>query len=400
MARIVVGITGGIAAFKSIEVIRQLCELGHDVKVVPTKNALRFVGKASLEAISHNSVEDELFTDVADVKHVALAAWAELIVVAPATASFMARTVSGVADDLLGNTLLAAKVPTLIAPAMHTNMWFNEATVQNTNTLRQRGYTVLEPATGRLTGGDSGVGRLPDPSEIVASASALLNSQDLAGVRFLVTAGGTQEPIDPVRFIGNRSSGKQGLAIAREANRRGAIVHLVAANVDGDLSEFAQLTRVQDASALHSIVISSLAHTDVLVMAAAVADFRVESPASTKIKKTDVSQGLDLRLIQNPDILASAVTHSRQEQLPVLSVGFAAETASNDADLLRLAQAKIVAKGCEILVANDVSGGKVFDSDENSTLILTASGSVVGASGSKTIVANQLLDVIVNERSV
>lgn len=400
MARIVVGITGGIAAFKSIEVIRQLCELGHDVKVVPTKNALRFVGKATLEAISHNSVDDELFTDVADVKHVALAAWADLIVVAPATASFMARTVSGVADDLLGNTLLAAKVPTLIAPAMHTNMWFNEATVQNTQTLRQRGYTVLEPATGRLTGGDSGVGRLPEPSVIVANVIALLNNQDLAGVRFLVTAGGTQEPIDPVRFIGNRSSGKQGLAIAREASRRGAIVHLVAANVDGDLSDFDQLTRVQDASALHSVVISSLAHIDVLVMAAAVSDFRVESPALTKIKKTDASQSLDLRLIQNPDILASAVRHAQQEQLSVLSVGFAAETANNDADLLRLAQAKIVAKGCEILVANDVSDGKVFDADENSTLILTSSGSVVGASGSKNIVANQLLDVIVNERSV
>ena len=399
MARIVVGVTGGIAAFKSIEVIRQFSELGHDVRVVPTNNALRFVGKATLEAVSHNPVDEDLFSDVADVKHVALAAWAELIVVAPATASFLARTVAGVADDLLGNTILAANVPTLIAPAMHTNMWLNVATVENTRTLKERGYTVLEPAVGRLTGGDSGVGRLPEPSEIVSNALHLLKSADLSGMRFLITAGGTQEPIDPVRFIGNRSSGKQGLAIAREATRRGAQVHFVAANINTQLDEFAQVTRVQDASALQSVVLSSLSECDVLVMAAAVSDFRVELPATTKIKKTDPSDVLSLNLVQNPDVLATAVSLSREKGLAVFAVGFAAETAANEADLLRLAQSKMLAKGCKVIVANDVSDGNVFDSDANTTLMLTESGRVVGATGSKTAVANQLLDLIVSERA-
>lgn len=394
MANIVVGITGGIAAYKAIEVIRKLCELGHDVKAIPTANALRFVGKATLEAISHNPVEDDLFTDVADVKHVALAAWADLIVVAPATASFLARTNIGLADDLLGNTISATAAPVVIAPAMHTEMWLNAATTENVESLRSRGFTVLQPAVGRLTGGDSGIGRLPEPDHIVSAALEHLRAQDLVGIRILVTAGGTREPIDPVRFIGNRSSGKQGIAIAREASRRGAIVHLIAANISDELTGINSVTRLQTAGEMQRAVADLLASQDVLIMAAAVSDFRVEQPAELKIKKSEDTKRLSLDLVENPDILAESVRRVDRDNLDVLCVGFAAETAANDADLLRLAQGKLATKGCQVLVANNVRNGAVFDADENSTLILTASGKVVGANGNKVAVANQLLDVV------
>jgi phosphopantothenoylcysteine decarboxylase/phosphopantothenate--cysteine ligase len=229
--RVVLGVTGGIAAYKATGIIRLLTEAGHDVKVIPTANALRFIGATTLEALSHNSVDPDLYTDVEAVKHVELGQTADLVIVAPATASFLARMASGLADDLLMNTLLATKAPILVAPAMHTEMWQNPATVANVATLRQRGIEILEPAVGRLTGADSGPGRLPEPEEIVAAALALSAPQDLSGKRFLITAGGTQEPIDPVRFLGNHSSGKQGIALATEATKRGAKVTLIAANV-------------------------------------------------------------------------------------------------------------------------------------------------------------------------
>ncbi|MEY4492389.1 MAG: hypothetical protein RL085_800, partial [Actinomycetota bacterium] len=231
MARIVLGVTGGIAAYKATAIIRLLTEAGHSVKVIPTQNALRFIGATTLEALSHNAVDPDLYTDVDSVKHIALAQEADLVIVAPATASFLARLASGVADDLLGNTLLATTAPVLVAPAMHTEMWFNAATQANVATLTSRNITILEPDAGRLTGEDSGVGRLPEPEVIVETALGLLQTQDLIGQHFVITAGGTQEPIDPVRYIGNHSSGKQGIAIAKAAAHRGAKVTLIGANI-------------------------------------------------------------------------------------------------------------------------------------------------------------------------
>lgn len=389
---VIVGITGGIAAYKATGIIRLLTEAGHTVKVIPTQNALRFIGAATLEALSHNSVDPDLYTDVADVKHVALAQSADLIIVAPATAAFLARYASGLADDLLGNTLLATKAPVVIAPAMHTEMWQHPATVANISTLLSRNVSVLEPAVGRLTGADSGAGRLPEPQEIVEFALSKVARQDLAGKRILITAGGTHEPIDPVRYIGNRSSGKQGLALAAAASARGAQVTLIAANLAQSQIEAHEVIRVSTASELQAAVAASLPQQDALIMAAAVADFRVSSPAETKIKKVGEEQTLDLHLVANPDILKMAVAAGTR----AIIIGFAAETAGNDAELSNLAALKLQAKGCHMLVANNVSAGAVFGADENEVLILSQTGQAVKASGSKLLVSHEILDVLVS----
>ena len=244
---VIVGITGGIAAYKATSIIRLLTEAGHTVKVIPTQNALRFIGATTLEALSHNTVDPDLYTDVDSVKHVALGQEADLVIVAPASASFLARYAAGIADDLLGNTLLVTKAPVVLAPAMHTEMWLHSATQQNIQTLADRGVQILEPGIGRLTGDDSGIGRLPEPKEIVEFALSKISRQDLAGKRFLITAGGTREEIDPVRFIGNKSSGKQGIAIAIEAARRGANVKLIAANISDVPAEIQNVVHVQNA---------------------------------------------------------------------------------------------------------------------------------------------------------
>ncbi|MEY4993911.1 MAG: hypothetical protein RIS82_1033 [Actinomycetota bacterium] len=389
---VIVGITGGIAAYKATAIIRLLTEAGHSVKVIPTQNALRFIGATTLEALSHNSVDADLYTDVADVKHVALAQEADLVIVAPATAAFLARYASGLADDLLGNTLLATKAPVAIAPAMHTEMWQHPATVDNVQTLKSRGVAVLEPAVGRLTGTDSGPGRLPDPEEIVSFAIALVAKQDLAGKRLLITAGGTHEPIDPVRFLGNRSSGKQGLALARAAQARGAQVTFIGANLPIAAGEFSKTIFVSTANELQQAVFAELASNDSLIMAAAVADYSVAQPQANKIKKTNAGSNLTLELVANPDILKLAV----EAQTGAVIVGFAAETAADQAELTRLAATKLQAKGCAILVANNVSGGKVFGSDQNDALILTRSGAATSASGPKELVAQEILDVLVS----
>ena len=392
--RVVLGVTGGIAAYKATGIIRLLTEAGHEVKVIPTANALRFIGATTLEALSHNSVDPDLYTDVESVKHVELGQSADLVIVAPATASFLARMASGLADDLLMNTLLATKAPVLVAPAMHTEMWQNPATVANVATLRSRGIEVLDPAVGRLTGADSGPGRLPEPDEIVAAALTLVAPQDLTGKRILISAGGTQEPIDPVRFLGNHSSGKQGIAIAVEASKRGALVSLIAANVTEPIPALHEVIRVSTAAELSNAIDDRLGKVDAVIMTAAVADFRVESAANTKLKRSELGDEITLKLVANPDILAGLVTRIRNEKLSVVSVGFAAETAVNTNELQKLAERKLEAKGCDILVSNNVSGGAVFGADHNSVIVLTKTGSVTARDGSKTAIANHILDVL------
>ena len=395
--RVVLGVTGGIAAYKATGIIRLLTESGHDVKVIPTANALRFIGATTLEALSHNSVDPDLYTDVESVKHVELGQSADLVIVAPATASFLARMASGLADDLLMNTLLATKAPILVAPAMHTEMWQNPATVANVALLRSRGIEVLDPAVGRLTGADSGSGRLPEPEEIVSAALRLAAPQDLAGKRILITAGGTQEPIDPVRYLGNHSSGKQGIALAYEASKRGALVTLIAANVSKPVPALHEVIRVATAAELSAAIDSKLNEVDAVVMAAAVADFRVEAAAQTKLKRSELGEEISLKLVANPDILAGLVSRIESEKLQIVSVGFAAETASSANDLQRLAEHKLESKGCDILVANNVSNGAVFGADENSVLVLTKHGSVTSREGSKRTIAAHILDIISQE---
>jgi len=392
--RIVLGITGGIAAYKAASIIRLLSELGHEVKVVPTQNALRFIGAATLEALSHNIVDPDLYTDVETVKHIRLAQEADLVIVAPASASFLARTAAGLADDLLGNTILATKAPVLLAPAMHTEMYLNEATQQNIAMLSSWGYKILQPATGRLTGSDSGIGRLPEPEEIVATALALLKPQDFAGKRFLITAGGTQEPIDPVRFIGNRSSGKQGVAIALEAAARGAQVTLVGANIQPLNYLGVEFVPVETAAQMLATVERSLDNVDHLVMAAAVGDFSSKVIADEKVKRGASGSQIIIELVANPDILLSATARISRDKLAVKTVGFAAETTEDSAQLRQLAAHKLMSKGCDLLVANDVSNGKVFGWESNSVLILSKSGVEQTVDGTKDEVASVILDIL------
>lgn len=392
--RIVLGVTGGIAAYKATSIIRLLSEAGHDVKVVPTQNALRFIGATTLEALSHNSVDPDLYTDVDSVKHIELGKSADLVIVAPATASFLARYAAGLADDLLGNILLATTAPVLVAPAMHTEMWNHLATKQNVSTLRDRGVAVLTPASGRLTGSDSGVGRLPEPEEIVEAAIALLTKRDLEGKRILVTAGGTREAIDPVRFIGNHSSGKQGIAIAREAVRRGAQVTLLAANVEGAQVAGAEVIATNTAIEMEREVNHRLTSTDVFISAAAVSDFRVADVSATKLKRSQLGDQINLKLVANPDILAGVVSRVREEGLAVRTIGFAAETAGTAWALAELAKSKLISKGCDIIVANDVSGSAVFGSEHNDALIITKDGAQTQAAGTKSEVASVVLDIL------
>jgi len=394
---VVVGITGGIAAYKAVGVVRGLTEAGHSVKVIPTQNALRFIGATTLEALSHNTVDPDLYTDVDTVKHVALGQEADLIVVAPASAAFLARFAAGLADDLLLNTLLASKAPVLVAPAMHTEMWLNPATQANVAALRARGVTVLEPDSGRLTGGDSGPGRLPEPEAIVAVALSVAAQRatepgvSLAGKHVVVTAGGTREAIDPVRFIGNHSSGKQGVAIALAAKAAGARVTLIGANLNLSTSGIDSVIAVSTAKELAEQVDAILADADVLVMTAAVADFRVENPQTQKIKRSEIGNSLELRLVANPDILAESVEFIHSQGLRCVTVGFAAETAGSLERLASLATIKLASKGCDVIVANDVSEGSVFGADHNTVYLLDQSGNSAHATGTKQHVASAII---------
>jgi len=395
VSRIVLGVSGGIAAYKAADLLRKLVEAGHDVTVAPTEAALRFVGAPTWAALSHRPVSSDVWTDAADVPHVRLGRDAELVVVAPATADLLAKAAHGLADDLLTNTLLTARCPVLFAPAMHTEMWEHPATVENVRTLRRRGAIVLEPATGRLTGADTGKGRLPEPAEIAQLCELVLSrpgalSQDLAGRRIVVTAGGTREPLDPVRFLGNASSGRQGYAVATVAAARGARVTLIAANVELPVPSGADVIRVDDALSLREAVLKAAADADVVVMAAAVADFRPVTAAEHKIKKA-AGAPQPVALEANPDILAELVA-GRSGQL---LVGFAAETGDASGSVLEHGRAKLAAKGCDLLVVNAVGEGRAFGQAENAAVILDAAGGEVDVPfGPKAVLAAAICDAI------
>ncbi|MER6945709.1 bifunctional phosphopantothenoylcysteine decarboxylase/phosphopantothenate--cysteine ligase CoaBC [Nonomuraea sp. NPDC000554] len=427
--KVVLGVSGGIAAYKACELLRLFTESGHEVRVVPTRDALRFVGEPTWAALSGNPVTTEVWENVHEVPHVRIGQQAELVVVAPATADVLARAAHGLAGDLLTNTLLTARCPVVFAPAMHTEMWQHAATRANVATLRERGAVVLDPAVGRLTGADTGPGRLPDPAEIFAVCRRVLRGspRDLAGRRVVVSAGGTREAIDPVRFIGNRSSGLQGYALARTAVARGAEVTLVAANVELPDPAGAKVVRVESTAELREAVLAASADADVVVMAAAVADFRPATSRDSKIKKTD-GEPEPIHLAKNPDILAELGERRRAARAgasakaeagpragvsaraevgaqagvdagagvrpqagasaegdalpqgearvaagPRVIVGFAAETD----DVLANGQAKLARKGCDLLVVNQVGRGLAFGTPDNAATVLVAGGEPV-----------------------
>jgi len=396
-ARVVLGVGAGIAAYKSCELLRLLTESGHRVRVVPTHDALRFVGEATWAALSGEPVTTDPWTGVSDVPHVRIGQSADLLIVAPATADLMARAAGGMAGDLLTATLLTARCPVLWAPAMHTEMWEHPATQSNVSLLRSRGAVVLEPAVGRLTGADSGAGRLPEPPEILAVAIRLLAGRrlrpDLAGRRFVVSAGGTREEIDPVRFIGNWSTGTQGYALARAAVTRGAEVTVVAANVALADPAGAKVIRVVSAREMRDSVAQAAAEAggaDAVVMAAAVADYRPEARSVAKIKKDDRPPE-PLRLTENPDILAELAAHRGTHGKPQVLVGFAAETdASPDA-----ARAKLARKGCDLLVVNPVGDGLGFGTPDNEAVVYAADGTVTAIPrGPKEVLADVVWDLV------
>ncbi len=401
--RIVVGVGGGIAAYKVCALIRSFTESGHSVRVIPTESALQFVGRATFEALSGNPVQTGVFADVPDVAHVRLGQEADLVVIAPATADLMARAVAGVADDLLTATLLTARCPVVFAPAMHTEMWEHAATVWNVATLRERGNVVIEPASGRLTGKDTGAGRMPEPEEIFALASLLLERseampRDLEGHRVVVSAGGTREPLDPVRFLGNRSSGKQGYAIARLAAQRGAQVTLVAGAVS-DLSDPAavDVVRVRTAEEMREAVMKHAVDADAVVMSAAVADFRPASVATSKIKKGAADEPDSIPLVRNEDILAGLVQARRDGAVgsSTVIVGFAAETGDETGGVLDHARTKLARKGCDLLVVNAVGDGKAFEVDHNDGWLLGSDGTETAIEpGSKSLMASRVLDAL------
>ncbi|MGO2659786.1 bifunctional phosphopantothenoylcysteine decarboxylase/phosphopantothenate--cysteine ligase CoaBC [Mycetocola reblochoni] len=396
--RIVVGVTGGIAAFKAVGVIRSLVEGGHDVQVIPTEAALRFVGLPTWEAISRAEVHTDLFTGVAEVRHVALGQGADAILIVPATANTIARLAAGLADDLLTNTVLASTAPLIIAPAMHTEMWRNAATRANIARLTERGARIVGPGTGRLTGSDSGEGRLVDTEVILAELDAVVSTRrDLAGTRILVSAGGTREPIDPVRFIGNRSSGRQGVAIAAAARARGAEVTLVAAHLEVPVPAGVRTIEVSRAAELESALVAEQPAADVVVMAAAVSDFRVAVASDRKISKQDTGEALALDLVQNPDILRGLVRTAPEGQRVV---GFAAETVDDADELLRRGRAKRERKGADFLVLNSVGVDHGFVEDRNSVIVIDASGDIVAtAAGDKLSVADRILDAVTGTAS-
>jgi len=375
VAHVVLGVAGGIAAYKSVELLRRLREAGHRVTVVPTRGALRFIGEPTWAALSGEPVTAEVWTDASEVRHVRLGQQADLILVAPATADLMARAVHGIADDLLTNVLLTARCPVVMAPAMHTEMWVHPATQRNVNVLRDRGVVILEPEVGRLTGSDSGPGRLPEPQTLMQQIEAVLpDGADLAGVRVLITAGGTREAIDPVRFLGNHSSGRQGMALAVAARRRGAFVTLVLGHVDVPPPVGVDVVQVQTAAQMRDVVTAAAGEADVVVMAAAVADFRPQEESAIKVKKQPGVDTMNLPLVKNPDILKELVEHRRPGQI---IVGFAAETGDGGADVVQLGREKLVAKGCDLLVVNEVGPGKAFGTRDNAVTVLTAAGTAI-----------------------
>ncbi|MGW6976360.1 MULTISPECIES: bifunctional phosphopantothenoylcysteine decarboxylase/phosphopantothenate--cysteine ligase CoaBC [unclassified Streptomyces] len=394
--RVVLGVSGGIAAYKACELLRRLTESGHDVRVVPTAASLNFVGEATWAALSGNPASQQVWETVHEVPHVRIGQSADLVVVAPATADMLAKAAHGLADDLLTNTLLTARCPVVFAPAMHTEMWEHPATQENVATLRRRGAVVIEPAVGRLTGKDTGKGRLPDPEEIYEVCRHVLRGAgradgaagpDLAGRHVVISAGGTREPLDPVRFLGNRSSGKQGYALARTAVARGARVTLVAANTALPDPAGVDVVRVGTALQLREAVLKAAAEADAVVMAAAVADFRPARYADGKIKKKDGQEPEPVALVRNPDVLAEVSADRAREGQVV--VGFAAETD----DVLANGRAKLRRKGCDLLVVNEVGESKTFGSEENEAVVLASDGAETAVPyGPKDVLADVIWD--------
>jgi phosphopantothenoylcysteine decarboxylase/phosphopantothenate--cysteine ligase len=396
VSRVVLGVAGGIAAYKAAFLLRLLTESGHEVTVVPTEAALRFVGEPTWSALSGRPVHTEVWDDVHQVPHVRLGQGADLVVVAPATADLLARAAHGMADDLLTSTLLTARCPVVLAPAMHTEMWEHAATRANVATLRERGVLVVEPASGRLTGIDSGAGRLPEPDALFALCHQVLtrgvDGADLAGRRVVISAGGTREPLDPVRFLGNRSSGKQGYALAVTAAARGAQVVLV---TTADLADpaGAQVVRVETAEQLRAAMHEHAVGADAVVMAAAVADYRPADVAEHKMKKSADGSAPCLQLVRNPDVLVELVERRTDGQVVV---GFAAETGDEHGDVLAHGRAKLARKGCDLLVVNDVGAGKAFGTDTNTVVLLRRDGTEVPvAAGPKVAVAHAVWDAVV-----
>ncbi|MFJ7495019.1 bifunctional phosphopantothenoylcysteine decarboxylase/phosphopantothenate--cysteine ligase CoaBC [Streptomyces sp. NPDC097727] len=391
--KVVLGVSGGIAAYKACELLRRLTESGHDVRVVPTESALHFVGAATWSALSGHPVSTGVWNDVHEVPHVRIGQGADLVVVAPATADMLAKAAHGLADDLLTNTLLTARCPVVFAPAMHTEMWEHPATRENVATLRRRGAVVIEPAVGRLTGVDTGKGRLPDPGEIFEVCRRVLArgpvEADLAGRHVVISAGGTREPLDPVRYLGNRSSGKQGFALARTAVARGARVTLIEANTGLPDPAGADVLHAGTAIQLREAVLKAAADADVVVMAAAVADFRPAEYATGKIKKKDGQEPAPIKLVRNPDILAEvAGERARPDQIVV---GFAAETD----DVLANGREKLRRKGCDLLVVNEVGERRTFGSEENEAVVLAADGGETPVPfGPKEALADTVWDLV------
>jgi phosphopantothenoylcysteine decarboxylase/phosphopantothenate--cysteine ligase len=374
--RILLGITGGIAAYKAAGLIRGLSELGHDVTVVPTENALKFIGKPTLESLSGHAIETDMYQDVAQVRHVELGQQADLILIAPATASFVARFAAGIADDLMLNAILASKAPVIVCPAMHTEMWQNEATQANVATLEARGVKVMEPATGRLTGDDTGPGRLPETEDIITFA---LQDRALKGKRVIVTAGGTREPIDAVRYIGNSSSGRMGIELAKAARDAGASVHLIAANIDLPLPKGIEVTRV---GSVDELELAMERDCDVMIMAAAVSDFRVENPQLGKLKR---SEGLNLELTPTKDLIASYVANHPK----TIHIAFALAE-ETDERLIEIARGKLSDKSVTAVVGNSFES---LGSQETVVQFVT-NDDAVELRGTKTQVSASIIDLV------
>ncbi|TJY70376.1 bifunctional phosphopantothenoylcysteine decarboxylase/phosphopantothenate synthase [Arthrobacter sp. CAU 1506] len=449
--RIILGVGGGIAAYKSASLLRLFKEAGHDVTVMPTDAAEKFVGRATWEALSGNPVSNSVFDDVESVNHVRLGQEADLVVVCPATADLLARAAAGLAGDLLTNTLLVATAPVVFVPAMHTEMWQHPATVANVATLRSRGSTVMDPAVGRLTGKDTGPGRLPEPADIYAfitggladgtlkqrptavpdpaaslatqrgtsavtapeaaasgsaegaaeavSDAAAAEPGPLAGKRVLITVGGTREPLDPVRFLGNRSSGKQGVALARAAAAAGAEVELIAAHLEVAIPDGIKSSTVETALDLREATLEAAARSDVVIMAAAVADFRPSEVTDSKIKKRDDAEDPVITLVRNPDILVEIVQQRGTAGTPLI-IGFAAETGDDRGNVLDYARSKLERKGCDLLVLNRVGRDLVFGQDDTEITVLARSGAEPQTHrGSKDSAAAVVIKRIVTELS-
>jgi phosphopantothenoylcysteine decarboxylase/phosphopantothenate--cysteine ligase len=369
---LLLGVGGGISAYKSCDLLRRLQDDGFVVTVIPTKSSLNFIGAPTWAALSGRKVYSDLWSDVEQVPHISLAKDSDAILIAPATADLISRMAQGRADDLLTNIVLASTKPKILVPAMHPEMWLNPATVENVRILRDRGFFVIEPDHGRMTGDDVGIGRYPKVDRIIDEVNQhLIRNADLLGKKILITAGGTREAIDPVRFIGNRSSGKQGFALAYAAAKRGAEVHLIAANTDLPIIEGITTTFVESADQMQGVINIEFPFSDALIMSAAVSDFRIANKSDTKFHKKDVNT-LDLEL--NPDIVANVSANKKAKQI---IVGFAAETESDIDSLLIAGKGKLAAKGMDLLYVNDVSQGKVFGSDETSGFLIAKDGNVI-----------------------